>query len=175
MASYELGFGYIMRHEDPLLSGIIKQEPEGAIARFGINSLAHPEAKAAGFYEMPRIQALEYASHVYREHYWQIIRAYAIANQNIANKFFDLAVNSGVVEATKIVQRAVNAMVGQLNLGIQVDGKVGLETLDAINQSSAGDLMVKIREYGKDFYDAVLRSKPEDKMYYDGWIARLES
>lgn len=174
MASYEMAFEYMIRHEDPKLAGLVVKEPHGAKARFGINSLAHPEAVRDGFYEMERGAALGYAATVYRKSYFEPIGGFQISDQYVANKFFDLAVNTGVQQATKILQRAVNSLIhGPLLL--MVDGRPGLRTVDAINQSMPSDLLAAIRSYGKQFYQDVARREPEEETYLDEWLKRLDA
>src|SRR4051812_43024513 len=90
MTNFELAFDYVMKSEDSALSGVVTKEPEimgldpdissptygkpividRPLARFGINSHAHPEALAAGFYTMPHDEALAYAERVYKHGYW---------------------------------------------------------------------------------------------------------
>lgn len=174
MASFEMAFEYMIRHEDAKLAGIVTEEPHGAKARFGINSLAHPEAVRDGFYEMERGAALGYASNIYRRKYFEPIGGFQINDPIIADKYFDLAVNVGTVQATKIVQRAINSLLRGPAL-VMVDGKAGMRTIDAINQSMPSDLLAAIRSYGKQFYQDVARRQPEEETFLDDWLKRLDS
>lgn len=176
MAEFSPALEYTLRNEDKDLSGVISAEPGGYQARYGINSHAHPEAVEAGLYDMSRDAALEWASATYRKLYFEPIGGFQIKYQIIANKFFDLAVNTGLTQATKIIQRAANSVSsGPLNLGLQVDGKIGQRTIDAINQADPNELMVAIRDYGRQFYTDLARRTPADKQYLEGWLTRLNS
>lgn len=161
MSDYGTAFSYMMKNEDPALSGVITMDPTHdcpeAYARFGINSAAHPEAMAEGFYQMPVDKALEYAASLYKYRYWVPIGGYQIIVQDIANKFFDLAVNSGPVEATKLVQRAVNVLLGNLTLGLAVDGHCGDKTISAINAARPEELLPAIKGYAVQFYQDCAR------------------
>lgn len=173
MASFEMAFEYVMRHEDPQILGNVVREPKSGVARFGINSIAHPEAVRDGFYSMSKEAALWYASSVYQRSYFNPVGGRQIADQTIANKFFDLAVNEGVFEATKIVQRAVNVV--RPGLPLTVDGRPGPHTIDAINQSLPGALLVAIRNYGQQFYEDIARRDPALAPCLDEWLRRLNS
>lgn len=75
--------------------------------------------------------ALFMAVHVapfYLKNFWLPIRGDEIESQDIANYLFDFAVNSGVRNAVKCLQRAVSFE------GSDVDGIIGLGTLMAVNR-----------------------------------------
>lgn len=175
MASFEPAFAATMKHEDSQLSGVITNEPNGGKARLGINSVAWPEAVAAGFYTMPVSAALEWAATFYKYKFFSPIGGYQITDQLITNKFFDLAVNEGICEATKIVQRAVNKTGALCLFYLDVDGKPGMRTIDGINKSMPGELLIAIKSYAVQFYQDLVRRKPKDQEYLDGWVTRANS
>ena len=156
MASLEAAFTFTLSHEDSQLSGVVTKDPTKthpeAVARFGVNSAAHPKALSDGFYTMDRDAALQYAADIFKYEYFAPIGGYQITDQAICNKFSDLAFNVGVKEATLIVQRACNALSLPGEVGLQVDGKPGQKTIDAINKNMPSDLLAKIKYYACDFY-----------------------
>lgn len=163
MAFYEPAFNLTMSHEDAALSGKISDEPNGGKARLGINSIANPDAVAAGFYTMPVDEALSWAANFYKYRYWVPIQGYSIQNQDVANKIFDLAVNLGIEQAIKLTQRAV---------GTQIDGILGQTTLAAIN---AQECLSALKDKAKDFYIGLVAARPSDQKYLQGWLARAAS
>ena len=159
MADYDIAFEYLMDDEDRARSGEVVHDPTSddpdAVARFGINSHWFPDAKADGFYEMSQEDALAYVKGFYKYRFFAAIMGYGIAVQDIANKCLDLAVNEGVKEATKIVQRACNAVLTPVAIGklpVTVDGVPGNETLDAINKCAPELLLPTIKAYACQFY-----------------------
>jgi lysozyme family protein len=64
-----------------------------------------------------------------------------IDNDDIATKFFDLAVHMGIPQAVKLIQRALRAA------GTQVveDGIIGPVTLKAINEADSTDLLAALK------------------------------
>lgn len=175
MAAFEFAFDAMMRHEDSTLSGIITDEPNGGRARFGINSVAHPEVWGAGFFTMERCDALAYAAAFYKREFFEPIGGFQITDQSIANKFFDLAVNEGITQSTKIVQRAVNRVLFNGAPNLMVDGKPGMHTIDAINLAMPGALLQSIKDYAVQFYKDLAASNPKFAPYLSGWLARANS
>lgn len=163
MALFEPALRATLANEDSQLSGVVTPDPSAshpdAKARFGLNSGANPDAVTAGFYEMEREAALEFASNIYKYRYFSPMLLYSVNDQAIANKLFDLAVNCGCQQATKIVQRAVNSLMLPNEIGLPVDGAMGVKTLDAINRLWAGDVLTKIRTYAVMFYQDLARQK----------------
>lgn len=183
MADFGIAFHYLMQNEDSRLSGNVTPDPSAsdpeAIARFGINSAAHPEAVASGFYTMPIADALEWAQKLYKIRYFAGIGGYSIACQDIANKFFDLAVNEGLNQATKIVQRACNSVltpngtaVGYLPLTI--DGIAGEKTSEAINACAPEQLLPAIKSYAVQFYKDVALRQNWDPRKLEALLARAQ-
>jgi lysozyme family protein len=170
MADFQPAFENTMKWEDPTGQGKVTHDPTlanpAAVARFGINSAANPDAAADGFYAMPLDQALEYAANLYRNTYWAKVCGSQIQDQSVANKFFDLAVNSGWVQATKIVQQA---------LGMPVDGVCGPQTIGAVNTSDPAQLLRAVREQALKFYQDLAASHPQDQADLKGWEARADS
>jgi len=172
MADVDLAFTFVMKNEDSTLSGKVTPEPNGAKARFGVNSLAHPEAVTAGFYEMSHDGALDYAKNVFVQNYWNEVMGDQIMNQDVANKLADLAFNMGVVMATKIVQRATNLGTGRIIVG--VDGQMGPKTLAAMNGVDPVKLLASIKDYAKQHYRDIAYRVPEEAKYLTSWLNRVD-
>jgi len=165
MGDYNIAFSFLMDDEDRRRSGVVTDEPNGGKARFGINSIAHPEVPPA-FYQADAESALEYAKSFYFTDYWTQIAGSLILDQDVANKYLDLAVNMGVPQTTKLVQRAA---------GVNDDGIPGPQTLKAINASVADVLLAGIRAGAAKFYQDLYNSNPE-KYANDvkGWLVRAK-
>ena len=168
MADFQQAFDYMMANEDGTRSGVVTHDPTeddpNAVARLGINSAAHPELLACDFFNPAIIDAehaLVIAEGTYKYSYFVPIGGYSIICQDIANKFFDLAVNEGTEEATKIVQRACNQVLYPVVVGympLTVDGVAGSQTRDAINRANPENLLPVIKTYASQFYkDIALR------------------
>lgn len=106
----------ILKHEGGYVDD--PRDPGGE-TNFGISKKAFPNEDIKG---MTR----ERASEIYRENYWDKVRGDELPFP-IALVTFDAAVNCGVDRAIRWLQHAV---------GVQVDGKIGPETLSAARFAS---------------------------------------
>src|SRR5213082_3193570 len=97
MANFEEALVFVLRNEDPHLSGIVTED-SGGRTRFGIAERFHPEL-GEEFYFGWTDAALEAARDIYRLEYWRAIRGDGILDQRIATKMLDMAVNMGVRQA----------------------------------------------------------------------------
>ena len=176
MTQFEPAMMFCMGNEDSTLLGKTTPDPtsadKNAIARFGINSAAVPEALTENFYGMSREDALEWAANWYRKNVWEPVSAKFINDQAIASKFFDACVNMGQVQATKLLQFAVNDVKGGLDLGVKVDGHIGPDTLRGINSCDAELLMARYKTRLMSFYSGLVTSDPTKQKYLSGWLAR---
>jgi len=179
MADYNAAFQFILNNEDSTRSGVVTPDPTNndpsAIARFGINSAAHPEAVKDGFYQMPVDKALEYAEVLYKYAYWVGVSGYQVIVQDVANKIFDLAVNAGTVQAVKIAQRAANHCLAPAAIGympLAVDGICGPETVEALNAANPEELLPSIKDYACQFYRDVANRRKWPLRQLDALLTR---
>ena len=91
----------------------------------------------------------------------------------LAFAHFDAAVNHGVGNAARFIQRTLNA----LGATLSVDGAIGPLTIAALNQALAAieiDVIVKVYcDIRKSFYDAIVTNNPSQRKFYNGWMNRL--
>lgn len=133
MADSAKGWLFTLSNEDTVPpSGKVVFEPNGGMARLGLNSKAHPEAVKAGFYTMSTPDALRYANQVYVDDYWRIVCGDQLISQLIASKWADLAFNASPHAATLIVQRALSDL-GPHVPPLVVDGMAGDHTIAVVN------------------------------------------
>jgi lysozyme family protein len=116
-------------------------------------------ASQEGYVGDMRMLPRETAKAIYRKRYWDAVRADSMPD---ALKFslFDAAVNSGVSQAVKWLQRAMD--VGD-------DGILGPLTLDAAQRSNGLRLAVKLNAERLDF----MTSLPTWGAFGRGWARRV--
>lgn len=110
-----------------------------------------------------RSMSAQDARAIYRANFWDDIRGDQIQSQAVANIFFDGRVNHGRT-GTKIMQRVLN---------IPDDGRVGPQTIQAINAADPGQLYVAYREARRKFYYELSESRPSLSVFLQGWLNRL--
>ena len=89
-----------------------------------------------------------------------------IANQNVANKLFDLGVLFGIGTAVEILQQV---------LAIKMDGNFGPVTLAAVNASDAASLLLAYRTAMVARAVAIGAQRPAERVFVAGWINRINS
>lgn len=102
--------------------------------------------------------------YIFRDGYWDKCKADEIDSQIVANIIVDWAWMSGVRTAVKKIQKL---------LGVEVDGIVGRETIDAINNCNEDILFNDIYNERVKFYTNIVEKKPSQKMFLNGWLNRL--
>jgi lysozyme family protein len=164
-------FQFVVRHEDSNLSGVVTKEPFGGIARFGVNSKAHPEAIYAGFYSMSRTRAYLYAQRLFYHGYWKPMHGDEIGNTRLAIKLADLAFNLGPVRATILLQRALNMQ----GFGLVAKGFFGVETLLALQDTSPDATVMLTKYQAAGFYTRLAnRHLAQMRSWKRVWLERNE-
>ncbi len=103
------------------------------------------------------------AAYFYRFQFgWEPLRIGAIRSQAVAEKVFDLQVNTGF--GIVLLQRAV---------GAKPDGKLGPLTAAAVNGRAETVVLQGIYDAGKTHYEEVIAAHPEFDRFRAGWMARL--
>lgn len=112
------------------------------------------------------------AMQLYKSEIWDKYRCGEIEDQDVASKVFDLVVNQGSGEATMILQRAVNEMLGNV---LTVDGIIGPQTVTMVNECVPTLLLAAIRAQATKVYTAIAAAHPELEGELQGWLARLSA
>jgi lysozyme family protein len=97
---------------------------------------------------------------IYSAQYWSAIKG-DVLNPGVDYVLFDLAVNSGPVQAVKMLQQA---------LGVKVDGHLGLATLAAAAKADAKALVNRICDLRLGF----LHRLKTWKVFGRGWKRRVD-
>jgi lysozyme family protein len=87
-----------------------------------------------------------------------------IAHDEVRLAVIDYAINSGWVQATRSLQRA---------LGILADGIFGPHTEDAVNRAHPETLLRKYAAERLAFWVAVFRRRPSQRTFAPSWCHRL--
>lgn len=108
---------------------------------------------------------------VYKKNYYTPMKIDMINDLMISAHLFCHGVNAGNKPAIKLLQKAINAVYG---VKIAVDGLIGPTTLQYTNRED------KVIELGKEliqqrnnFYRNIVRNKPSQKKFLNGWLNRV--
>lgn len=117
----------------------------------------------------------------YRDEFWYKIKGIALGNQDLANLLFDTAVHTGVPDANKFLQSALNFCNRNEDLykDLKVDGLIGYHSLYAFDIILGRDEVWAVTGYvlllrGEATLDD-LRINPKQEINAVGWIKRLIS
>lgn len=126
--NFEQAFANLLKHEGGFSDH--KDDPGGR-TMFGITESV---ARRHGYSGDMRNLSIEVAKRIYRESYWDTIFADELPSE-IRYAMFDAAVNSGVGQSIRWLQRALN---------VADDGKLGPVTIGAAKLSDGQTLKAKI-------------------------------
>ncbi|HET9285412.1 MAG TPA: glycosyl hydrolase 108 family protein [Candidatus Angelobacter sp.] len=177
MADFKPAFAFVLQHEDPSGSGVVTEDAGGR-TRFGIASKFHPELPEE-FFTGPAEEALAEAERIEEQEYWNAMRLAELANQNVANKLFDMGVNMGVRQASIYAQRATNLFLSHkassAEQKLAEDGVIGAKTLAAINMCDPRELYQTLCELSEAHYRHVAAVNPAQAVNLKGWLKRAEA
>ena len=100
-------------------------------------------------------------SPLYKAKYWDAVRGDDLPS-GVDRCVFDCAVNSGVGQSSKFLQRVV---------GVAQDGAIGPATLAAVAKKEPGNIVAEFCHHREAFY----RSLPAFATFGKGWMSRLDS
>ena len=112
---------------------------------------------------------VEDAKAIYKRDWWDKYKYYQINNQVIANNILILSVNIGSNPAHKLVQKGI----ASLGYNLNIDGILGVKSMQYINSIPQKTLLDAIRAQGIEYYKGIVIKNPKLKKYYTGWVNRL--
>lgn len=176
MAIFESALRFVLSHEGGLNEN---KSDRGDITNKGISLrfLKSLSLERLDLYEIKNLNensvrniSDEQINMIYYHEFWLQAPFAKIQNQILCNYIFDMAVNHGIEQATKLTQRAVWACQKKKDY-IKDDGVLGSMTLQAINQCSFM-LLVALQAQRDGFYRRLVSLDPSQKEFLDGWLER---
>lgn len=114
-----------------------------------------------------RLITSDEVAEIYRNNYWRSIRADNLPPP-LDLVVFDAAVNHGVKQASKFLQRA---------LGVADDGVIGPQTIRAAHSDAAAGMTYKVAKdiiaQRSRFYDRLVQADASQQVFLAGWNNRL--
>jgi lysozyme family protein len=169
MSAFSFAVDYMLRNE----GGLVDNEHDtGGITNFGISLRFYKTIYPDAVPDDIRNLSLDQAKEFYRKIFWDESRWKEINCQVTANLVFDMHVNMGMAAATKILQRALCSVVGNVNYCLD-DGIFGDNTLAIVNHIQEIDfLVIALRSERAAYYREIIIRDPSQKIFLDGWLNR---
>lgn len=177
MADFETAVKFVLASE-----GGLEENPNdnGGITNFGISLRFLREVKDENLRKYGifgvvnentiRQLVIEQAKIIYRGEFWEENGFEEICVQNLCNYLFDMAVNHGVSQAVKLLQRSVCASAFVRGF-LHDDGIMGTKTLDVANL--LGDKLLPILVALRvDYCRYLVEINPKNQANLDGWLNR---
>ena len=151
--NFDQAFDILLKHE-----GGYSDHPAdpGGKTRFGITEAV---AREVGYRGDMRELPLDLAKRIYRERYWNAVRADELP-EAVRYAVFDAAVNSGPRQAILWLQRAV---------GVKDDGIIGPKTLAAVHAADPERLLRRFLSQRLRF----MTNLPNWSSFSRGWARRI--
>lgn len=128
----------------------------GGETKYGVAQKANPDINV-------RNLDLAGAMEVYFRDYWYVGKCFLLPYP-VSLIHFDGCVNHGPRRAAKFLQQAV---------GVPTDSVIGNQTIDALDAMSYADAIKSISDQRVDFYNAIVRNDPSQKIFLKGWMRRI--
>lgn len=142
-----------------------KKDPGGK-TNFGITEKT---ARNWGYKGAMKDLTLKEAGEIYKKGYWDKVKGDSLISQEVAQEAFDTAVNCGVGNASKFLQKAYNKL--KKGSPLSEDGKIGPATVRAINSYNRANRIVKAANAEQARYYCELVEKNEKlEAFYFGWL-----
>jgi lysozyme family protein len=132
--------------------------------KFGLSAATYPALDIAALTEAA-------AAPIYRRDWWDRFGLGRLP-PSIAAKVFDAAVNIGIDEAVRALQRALRAARA---IRIEEDGRLGPATLAAVRATAADAVLPALREALAGHYRLIVAGNPAQARFLNGWLARAYS
>jgi lysozyme family protein len=146
---FDAVFTTLIGHEGGYVND--KRDPGGE-TKFGISKRAYPDVNIASL-------TIEQAKLIYKRDYWDRARC-ADLPPSVAFQVFDTAVNSGIGQSIRFLQRAV---------GVADDGQVGPVTINAVRRMDAEAVSARFNGHRLQF----MTSLSTWDVFGKGWARRV--
>jgi len=105
----------------------------------------------------------------YLNEFWNKNKLGELTSQLLARKLFDMCVNMGSYRGGIIAQQA---LANDCRVKVTIDGIIGEETINLINKQNVEAFLTSLRRRSVNFYEQLVKDRPESQEFLAGWIKR---
>lgn len=180
MAEFEPAFNFVLVNEGEFVDS---PNDSGGATKFGLSlrflrMLPVENLRRYGIFEsaeglgvgVVRDLTIGQAQLIYKGEFWDGLPFKDIEYQRVCNYYFDMCINFGVRQATKLLQRSIWAACLDRTL-LRDDGICGERTIGWVNRVGTGLIPVLVANRAS-FCRLVAEIRPKDRGFLNGWIER---
>jgi lysozyme family protein len=142
---------------------------KGGTTKYGISIKWYSSIDKTITKETIESLTLQQAVALYKKHFSKPMRIEEVNNDCLKEKIFDMCINMGVGQASKLVQRACNILAQKDEL--VEDGNIGLVTIRKVN-FYGGEMLPVLRALQYMFYKNIVDKNTSQKVFWNGWRKR---
>ena len=151
----------ILKHEGGYVNHV---SDNGGPTKYGITQKTYPDLDIEN---LTREQAAE----IYRRDWYLPLRCDQIADERVALKLLDVAVNMGQSRAVRMFQQALI----ERGHDIPATGRINDATIAAANKANPEKLLEVFRRRQADRYRAIIAADPSQAVFERGWMNRVNA
>ena len=151
----------ILKHE----GGYVNHPADkGGPTKYGITQKTYPKLDIENLTK-------EQAADIYYRDWYLPLRCNEIADERVALKLLDMAINFGASKAVRLFQQSLI----ERGHAIQATGRINAETVAAANKANPEKLLEVIRRRQADRYRAIIAADPSQAVFERGWMNRVNA
>ena len=170
MADFAIAINIVLKNEGGYVND---KDDAGGATNFGLSlrflKTIYPSWTAENVKRLTQSAAMQ----IYKTEFWNKGRYGEISNQRVANYVFDCAVNHGIKQSNKFLQRAIMA-IDSYPSAVKDDGVLGVVTLARANSAEVDNLALWccMKAIRADFFRAIVRRDSTQEKFLNGWLKR---
>lgn len=143
---------------------------KGGVTKYGISIKWYRMAiDSAASEDVIKRLSLNDAIFLYKKYFWDPLHINEIESPFVQEKYFDMAINMGMGQAARLLQRACNIL-SQKDV-LKEDGILGPISLEKVNTFGERILPV-LRALQYMFYKSLVDNDPSQNVFWKGWRLR---
>lgn len=159
---FEKAFANLIKEEGGYVN---HPNDKGGETKYGISKRSYPRLDIKHL-------TLNQAKDIYKKDFWDAIKGDELPSDEVACEALEQAVNMGIKTAVSFLQVVC---VSEGNIDMVVDGRMGKQTLQALNRITPSFILVAIKALAIAHYLKLAREEPPMKVFLKGWIKRVTS
>lgn len=137
----------------------------GGITKYGVSLRFLKTIRAGVTADTIRNMTKQEATTIFHSEFWDKCRCDELP-ERIAFALYDTAVNVGVKQAVKFLQRS---------LGIKDDGIIGTDTVYFARNCDVDEVLADFLDRRRQFYRNLAEKKPSQQCFLKGWLNRTDA